>query len=168
VEARVDKKIELQVSGLGIVLYSPSSAGSIPKGFNFLSNGYKTVEQVQAHIQKGTIIGFGTGSPGIYVLEFHAGYPLEEYVQSCEFKLRLGLKCIEGQVCVRDLYDLLEWDPVCPEQQILSLEEGYYHLTICSNTPPSGVRGDFQRIDLFFQKLDEMPQLATNWIPSFG
>lgn len=158
--------IKLEISGIGIVFYSPAATQHIVEGTNFLSSGYTTEDQVQFHIQQGSIVGFCTGSPGIFTLRFHPAYPDDDYLHKCEFKLRLGLHCIGGIVCFRDLYDLLDWRATCPPGQILTLEDGFYHVTLCSDVPDSGILGDGQEINVYLQKLDALPDLSTHGIPT--
>src|SRR6266540_2042975 len=151
-------EITLDISGLGIVFHSPQAAKHIAEGSDYLTSNYMTDQQVQSHIQKGSIVGFGTGSPGIYVLKFHSGYPDDTYLQKCEFKLRLGLECRGGLVCFRDLYELMDWRADCPITQTLKLDDGFYHVTLCSTRPASGVLGDNQEIQFYLHKLEEFPR----------
>src|SRR5437016_5156169 len=116
-------RINLDISGLGIIFHSPKVAEHISDGQDYFTSNYTTEAQVQSHIQDGTIVGFGTGSPGTFILEFHTGYPDEGFLQRCDFKLRLGLRCVGGCVCFRDLYDLLDWHADCPEEQTIELED---------------------------------------------
>ena len=160
------KEITLEIVGVGIVFHSPKSAEHIPEGADYLSAMYTTEQQVQSHIQKGSIVGFGTGSPGTFILKFHSGYPDEDFIEQCEFKLRLGLHCRGGIVCFRDLYELMDWRTTCPVKQCIELQDGYYHVTLCSNTPPSGTLGDNQLIDVYLQKLDAFPKLSKEGIPT--
>jgi hypothetical protein len=156
----------LDISGMGIVFYSPRFAAHIVEGSDYLTSNYTSEQQVQSHIQKGTIVGFGTGSPGTFILTLHSGYPDEDYLQRCEFKLRLGLHCAGGLVCFRDLFDLLQWRAACPRGQLVELEDGFYHVTLCSNLPESGILGDNQTIDMYLQKLDSFPKLAKQGVPT--
>jgi hypothetical protein len=160
------KKIELDISGLGIIFYSPLNANHIKDGEDYLSKSYTREEDVQSHIQKGTIVGFGTESPGKFNLEIFEGYPSNSIFISSEFKLRLGLNCIGRKICFRDLYDLMEWHSSCPEEQILELNNGIYRITLCSNAPSSGILGDDQMIKIYFEKLNEFPKLSTHGIPT--
>lgn len=161
-----EKQIRLEITGIGIVFYSPSSAAHIKQGEDYLSSEYTSEHQVQTHIQKGSLVGFGTGSPGVFVLRFHSGYPTDDALERCEFTLRLGLQCVGGEVCFRDLYDLMDWNPNCPQTQILELEDGVYHVTLCSHLPPSGTLGDNQVIDVYLNKLDQFPLLTNEGIPT--
>jgi hypothetical protein len=160
------KQMILDIAGLGIVFHSPIFAKHIPQGADYLKSSYTTEQQVQAHIQKGTIVCFGTGTPGTFILTFHAGYPDEDFLQSCEFKLRLGLHCSGGVVCFRDLYELMDWRADCPAERTLELDDGFYHVTLCSNPPESGVLGDNQEVLVYLEKLAEFPRLAKQGIPS--
>jgi hypothetical protein len=158
--------LELTIAGPGILFYSPAMLPPIRPRSNYLRSNYLTVEQVQAHIQMGTLIGFSTGSSGRFFLEFYSGYPLEAELEGHPFKLRLGLHCKGGVVCFRDLYDLAVWQPQCPDSQVRRLPDGLYHVTVTSTLPPSGLLGDDQRILIHFQKLEQFPTVANNWIPS--
>lgn len=160
------REMTLDVSGLGIVFHSPQAAKHIAERSDYLASNYTTERQVQSHIQKGSIVGFGTGSPGTFILKFHSGYPDENYLHKCDFKLRLGLECRGGLVCFRDLYELMDWRADCPSKQTLELADGYYHVTLCSNRPASGVLGDDQEIQFYLQKLGEFPRLAKEGVPT--
>lgn len=155
----------LDVSGLGIVMYSPSSASHISPGEDYLASHYLTAEQVQPHIQAGTLVGFGTGSPGTFLLRLRSGYPTDARLTACEHKLRLGVRVKDRTLCFRDLYDLMDWAPSCPEDQTLEIEDGWYHVTLSSDAPASGVLGDRQVIEVHLARLDAMPRLAAQGIP---
>lgn len=150
------KVIAMRIAGLGIVFHSPKWTDQISEGADYLSSNYMTEHQVQAHIQKGTIVGFGTGSSGDFELRLHIGYPNEAALQAADFKLRLGLTCAGGCICFRDLCELMDWKRSCSPERIVQLDDGFYHVTLCSNLPQSGIIGDDQVIDVFFQ----------NWIYS--
>ena len=156
----------LDVAGLGIVFHSPQAAGHIAEGADYLTSHYMTEQQVQSHIQKGSIVGFGTGSPGTFLLKFHRGYPDENFRQKYKYALRLGLDCRGGVVCFRDLYELMDWRSHCAPEQMLELEDGYYHVTLCTNPPDSGILGDNQEIQCYLEKLDEFPELTREGIPT--
>lgn len=163
---RAQKNIELDIDGLGIIFYSPFAAAHIAEGEDYLSSHYSNEEQVQPHIQSGTIVGFGTGSPGRFSISVASGYPSNDTLRSCEYKLRLGIQVRGKTVCVRDLYDLMEWSAHCPSDQTFNLDDGYYHITLCSNRPPSGIVGDGQKIEAYFNKLPAMPALDKIGVPT--
>jgi hypothetical protein len=159
------QEISLGTVSTGIVFYSPAAASDIQGGEDYLTNHYSTPEDVIPHLLKGTLVGFGTAEPGWFILRFHDGYPDEAEIKHCEFKLRLGLRCVGGLVCFRDLFDLHEWKQTCPPEQTLKLPDGYYHVTLCSDRPASGLLGDGQVIDIYLQPLPEFPRLKYTGIP---
>ena len=158
--------MELDISGLGIIFYSPAHAGHIGEGEDYLTSSYLTDQDVQRHVQAGTIVGFATGTPGRFVLNFISGRAPDEALMKAEFLLSLPLACVGGRVCVRDLYDLLDWEAECPEEQVIHVEDGYYRLLLCSDTPTSGVLGDGQEIDVYFEPWDQLPELVEEGIPT--
>lgn len=160
------KQISLDIAGLGIIFYSPRSASHIPEGADYFASNYQTDQQVQAHIQNGSIVGFCTGTSGQFRIAFYDGYPSDDLIRDSEFKLRLGLHCEDGVVCFRDLYDLMDWRSECPAGQTLELSNGLYHVTLCSNAPESGILGDNQQIDFYLQPLDAFPRLSKVGVPT--
>lgn len=166
--ARPLATMKLQIYGLGIVMYSPAAVAHIAQGDNYLESHYLRDEDVQEHLQKGSLVGFGTGSPGRYRMRFHADYPAPSTSAQYDHRLRLGLVVAGGVICVRDLYDLLEWDSACPRGQSLEVSDGIYHVTVCTKVPASGILGDDQVIDVFLQPLDRFPSLQRTGIPTLS
>jgi hypothetical protein len=163
---QVGESMSLDVAGLGILFYSPEVMVAVAEGTDYLEDNYTTEEQVQSHIQRGTLVGFATGSPGRFALEFYEGYPNDEVLATSRYKLRLGLRCTGGVVYFRDLYDLLDWRHECPTEQQLQLEDGVYHVTLCSSLPASGILGDNQVIEFYLKKLSQFPALGKQGIPT--
>ena len=64
-----------------------------------------------------------------------------------------------------DVFWLMEWSTECPEEQILKVTPGYYHITLCTKCPESGTWGDKQTIYVYLNKLDEMPELTWEEVP---
>jgi len=157
--------MRLSIQGLGIIFYSPFAAEHIRKGEDYLNKRYLKPEDVVPHILAGTVVGFGTGSPGTFELRFRAGYPSDDELESHDCKLRLGLEVRDETLCVRDLYDLLRWQRRCPDGQRLTLADGYYHVTLVSSAPPSGILGDDQVIDVYLNPLSTMPSLKYDGVP---
>jgi hypothetical protein len=158
--------ISLEIVGLGIILYSPSSASHIAVGQDYFESSYSTESDVQSHVQAGTIVGFGTGSPGRFLLRMHQQSPPPAIVTASEFVLRLGILVLDDAICLRDLYDLMHWSPRCPDGQRYAIPNGTYRVTLTSNMPESGVLGDDQVIDVFFERWDRMPELSPSGIPT--
>ncbi len=60
----------------------------------------------------------------------------------------------------------MEWAPECPASQTFALADGYYRVTLCSDVPASGILGDEQAIDVYFERWEEMPAVAAEGIPT--
>lgn len=164
--AVIGETISLATTGLGIVFYSPAFMADVPPGSDFLAAHFMTEDDVQKFVQQGTVVGFSTGTPGTYLLEFHLGVPEDDELRSSQYKIRLGLKCEGSVVHFRDLYDLLDWSPDCPASQKLHLNDGFYLVTLCSNRPASGTLGDGQVIRCFLQPMEEFPRISSRGIPT--
>ena len=163
----IDKAIIVEISGLGIILYSDFAVSHIGEGDDYFSSNYQTPQQVVQHIREGTIVGFSTSSSGRFILKFKSGYPNASEIGSSEFKLRLAIEVRDGRICIRDLYDLMDWSAKCPDDQHIEVRNGFYHVTLCGNIPDTGILGDDQEIYIYLNKLDNMPILKYDGVPVF-
>jgi len=157
--------IDLQIAGFGIIIYSPSSAAHIAEGENYYEKHYEFDVDVQRHIQAGSIVGFGTGTAGDFMLDIREGYPDREMIDRSEFKLRLAIRNTDGCIIFRDIFSLLKWKPAVPESQVFRQPAGIYHITLCSSTPRTRVLGDFQTIYVYFNRLEVFPRLGNVGVP---
>lgn len=157
--------LTLEIDGLGIIVYAPSSASHIGEGEDYFTPHYMGEDEVQRHIQEGSIVAFATSSPGTYHLTVRAGYPPQEELAAADFKLRLAVRS-DGRLVFRDLFDLMEWTAEYPAEHSLAVPEGIYHVTLMSDRPASGVLGDDQQIAVYLQPLEQFPELARQGIPT--
>ena len=160
------KTFRLDIAGLGIIFYSPFAAASISEGADYLENAFSDPDMVEQQAIEGRIVGVSTRTPGRFFIEMYSGYPDDGLVEEQDFKLRLGVEVRDRRLCVRDIFDLLKWESRCPAAQELELDDGFYHITLLSNEPPSGVMGEDQLIKVYLQKLQEMPKLRYNGVPT--
>ena len=79
--------------------------------------------------------------------------------------IRLALEVRGGSLQFCDLFWLSSWNADFPQEQKLSLPDGYYHITVCTRRPESGYWGDDQMICLYFNKREEMPELIWPGVP---
>ncbi|MEW4455458.1 hypothetical protein AB1L30_22505 [Bremerella sp. JC817] len=158
------KTILLETSGLGIIFYSPGSVAHIEQGDDYFGRHYMEAHDVERHVREGSIVGFCTGTAGNFELRILRDAPDLEATDE-EFQLRLALNCQGGRVCFRDLNDLADWETDCPKSQQLLLEDGIYEVTITSNTPASGILGDHQVVDIYFERVESLPQLRLRGAP---
>ena len=111
------------------------------------------------------LTAFCTGSPGLFRIRFIDGPPNADDVQVADFKLRLGLWGRDGTICLRDLYDLMDWSNECPPEQCLAVVDGWYRLTVFSSRPVSGILGNDQVINVNLEPVANKPQLRWEGVP---
>lgn len=160
------KQIILRIQGLGIILYSDFAVKDIDDEEDYLSESYDNPQQVAEHVNNGTIVGFCTGSPGTYILDIKEGYPSEQEMRISDLKLQLGIEVRDKRICFKDLYELMEWDSN-RDVNFINVENGYYLITLCGNTPASGIVGDDQLINIYLTKMESMPELNFTGVPMF-
>jgi hypothetical protein len=159
------REMSLDISGLGFILYSPPAVKGIPAGSDFLQEHFSAPADVAAHVMACQLTAFCTGTPGSFRLRFSTGPRDESAVAASDYALRLGLQVHNGIVCVRDLYDLMNWSPGCPDEQTLAIADGWYRLTVFTTRPQSGILGDGQVIDIHLEEMTEKPQLRWEGVP---
>ncbi len=164
-QRKIYHDVELEIDGMGLVLYSPGAVKNLVEGENFFEKDYSMPQQVSAHIKKGDIVGFCTGSGGRFHIKFREGYPSEEISKKYPISIRLGLDVSGGKIAIIDLFWLMEWSQECPEEQQIEVEDGIYHLTILTAQPDSGIWGDDQEISIYLNKMDKMPELTWEGVP---
>jgi hypothetical protein len=158
--------VDLEISGLGIILYSPPAVAHIVPGADYFEEHFWQPNAVAEHVMAGQLTAFGTGSPGRFELRFFVGAPDEWELQSATCKLRLGLQVHGGLICVRDVYDLMDWHPACPPSQQVPTADGWYRLTVYSSPPPSGIIGDGQVVCIYLEPVAGKPALRWEGVPS--
>jgi hypothetical protein len=160
------REVALDISGLGFILYSPPAVSHISEGSDYLQEHFWQPEDVARHVMDCQLTTFCTGTPGSFRLRLHDGPRDEQAVDASEFKLRLGLEVHDGVICIRDLYDLMQWSAECPASQQLPMADGWYRLTVYSSPPASGILGDNQVIDIHLEPMREKPKLRYEGVPS--
>lgn len=156
----------MDIEGLGIIFYSLSSVKEIEDGEDYLSEHYIEPEDVLNHIYNGTLVGFGTGSPGRFQLNLFVGpAPLLEE-SNPDFSLKLGIQVSDNKIYLNDLYVLMYWEKDHFNVPFLELESGSYEVAVDSWRPSSGYIGDNQKINMYFTKVDRLPKLKYNGVPT--
>ena len=161
----IEKDMDLMLDGMGIVFFSPETTKDIEVGYDFFDAEYQEPEDVARHLQKGDVVGFCTGTGGDFTLKFREGYPSEEVLGEYPLWIRLGIELKDGKMCVADLFDTMDWPGATPDEQIVETEPGFYHLTVGTKRPESGIWGDYQTICVYMNKLEEMPKLKWEGVP---
>jgi hypothetical protein len=157
--------MNLCISGVGIIFYSPWGVAHIPAGANYLETSFMEATDVSRQVNSGQIAAFCTGTPGDFEVHFPSGSLDEEAVRTAEFKVRLALEVRDGCVCFRDLYELLVWNPEEPPDQQLEVANGFYRVTVYSSTPEHGVLGEEQQIYVHFERQSEAFAVHHEGVP---
>ena len=160
------RELTVDISGLGFILYSPPAVTHIAERSDYLEKHFRQPQDVARHVMDCQLTAFCTGTPGSFRLRFHDGPRDEQAVAAADFKLRLGLEVHHGVICVRDLYDLMQWSAECPPSQKLQTADGWYRLTVYTSRPPSGILGDDQVIDIHLETMHEKPKLRWEALPT--
>lgn len=158
--------LEMQIEGMGFVLYSKGAVLNIKEGDNFFDREFASPEQVASHIRRGDIVGFNTGSGGTYNIKFRTGYPSKKIDDEYPISIRLAIDVKGGEISIIDLFWLMEWSDECPAEQRISVDDGIYHLTISTAKPRSNIWGDHQDIYIYLNKLETMPELTWTGVPA--
>lgn len=162
------QEINLSITGLGVIIYSPFATTAITEGEDFLTSHFWQPEKVAEHVNACQLSAFCTGSPGKFRLNLIDGIYPEDDIRNAIAKIRLGIEVRDQTLCFRDLYDLMEWTSACPSEQVISIPTGYYLLTVFTQLPESGVLGDNQMITIHFQAVQSRPVLAWNGVPDLS
>ena len=161
----VESDIMITIEGMGIVFCSERVASSYEQDYDVFNNEFSRPEQVAKHVLKGDITGFCTGSGGTYTLHFRDGYPDTSVKEIYDTMARLGIEIRGGTMNIYDLFELMEWNNNCPNDRKLRIEDGFYHITLCTCRPTSGIIGDNQEIYVYLNRLDSMPILKYSGVP---
>jgi hypothetical protein len=97
--------------------------GNVAPGTNFLTEEFTQPVQIAAHIKKGDITAFCTGTGGDFDLHFLTGYPFAEVLQAYPVSIRLGLHVQGGSVQFCDLFWLSNWNTDFPQDQVDAMRE---------------------------------------------
>lgn len=157
--------MNISIEGMGMIFYSQGAVSEIHNGDDFFHKDYETPQQVAAHLSKGDIVGFCTGSGGEYLLKFRYGYPSQDIDKEYPITIRLAINIDGGNLYVDDLFSLLEWNSDYDSKHKLLLDDGIYHITLCTNKPKSGIWGDNQVIYVYLNRLETMPKLMWTGVP---
>ncbi|MBU3075513.1 hypothetical protein [Clostridium estertheticum] len=163
----INKDIEIEISGLGIIMYSDFAVQSILEGEDYFIESYQTPQQVAKHVNEGSIVGFCTSSEGNYILKVRSGYPIQKKIEDAEFKITLGIEVRDKRICIRDLYDLMRWNKKCNYNQIIELDNGFYNVILYGDIPETNVIGDNQIIYVYLNRTDAIPDLRYDGVPIF-
>jgi hypothetical protein len=157
----------ISIAGLGMILYSPFAVRHIAAGEDYLQRAFWQPEDVAAHVNGCQLTGFCTGSSGDFNLVIYDTRLDKVASDAAEFRVKLGLEVRDGEVIIRDLYHLMDWDEECAGEGCVRVpcRDGYYRILAYTSAPESGILGDEQTIYLHFQRVRSRPVLNCQGVP---
>jgi len=164
-QIELNKDIEIEIEGLGLVLHSGEMNKNIPEGYDFLKNNFWNPSDVAAQVNSGKLVGFCTGSPGTYILKFRSGVPDAEINEKYNVGKMLWIKIDNNKLYIRDLYDLLEWHKQIDEKYILDIKNGNYFMFLNTRMPDSNIIGDNQEIYIHLLPTGYKPSIEVSGVP---
>lgn len=160
------QQFQLDITGLGIIFYSPHAVRHIEEGELYLQEHYWAPQDVVRHVYEGSIVGVATGTPGIFHLNIYQDTQPDIDELRPDYALKLCLKVTEHTVYFRDLYVLQRWEKMNETGIKVEMEDGNYEVIVCSWIPESGTLGDHQQIDFYFNRTAELPKLRYEGVPA--
>lgn len=160
-------EIDLDIAGIGLIIYSEAELPNISIGSDFLQSQFMTEDQIFHFLQLGKLMGISTGTPGFFLIKcFIVDSADETNSHSSEFIAHGYVFVSDQSVCIRDLYDLMEWQAELNERQKVNLPNGHYHVVVTSRTPETGILGDNQVVHIYFIKKNSVHVLDFTGIPA--
>lgn len=160
-----NKKEEIEIDGLGFIIYSEGATNHIKENENYLENSFTRGKDVIGSINRGEIIGISTGSSGECVFEFREGEPKPNFYENHDFAFQVPLNVEGGKIIIRDLYDLLNWTKEVPSNQVLEVEDGLYSIIVVGSLQDVDYCLRTKDIYLFLVKDDDAFMAQWNEIP---
>lgn len=161
----LNNKVHLDIDGMGIVFFSAQTMKYVAPETNFLSTEFTQPSQIADHIKKGDITAFCTGSSGSFDICFLMGYPTADMLEKFPVSIRLALDVQGGSIQFCDLFWLSKWNTDFPKDQVISMPDGFYDVTVCTRLPESGYWGEDQTILMYFNKVGALPDLSWTGVP---
>ena len=123
-----DQIVELRSPGLQILMYSPPAVRQLEDGCDYARN-FPDGKDVVDYMNECRICAIGTRWPmRDYWLHFSSTMDHAVIARASDHVL-LGLEVTKRQLCVRGGDDLFKWDPKCPDEQLVTLDDGIYMVT---------------------------------------
>ncbi len=120
----IEKDIEINIDGMGLVLYSSEAMKYVCEGENFFQKEFSTPQKVAEHIGKGDIVGFNTGTSGSFNIKVREGYPNNTLDKQFPISIRLAIEVKGNKLSIIDLFWLMDWCDDVPEEQQVWVKEG--------------------------------------------
>lgn len=156
-----DQIVELASPGLQILMFSPFAVGEMEAGRDYAAK-FPDGRDLIDHMNECRLLALGTRWPQReYWLHFSSSMDHTVIARASDHAL-FGVEVRGQQLCVRGGDDLFEWQPRCPDEQLVTIEDGFYMVT--AMMLPVAV-GEAVRIYLHFAPAPAPPELGYADIP---
>jgi hypothetical protein len=123
-----DQIVELQNPGLQIMLYSPGEVRELEDGCDYARH-FPDGRDIVDYMNECRLGAIGTRWPvRDYWLHFSSTMDHAVIARASDHVM-LGLEVTDGQLCIRGGDDLFRWNSRCPDEQVITLDNGVYMVT---------------------------------------
>ena len=156
-----DQVVELNSPGLWLLLYSPFAVKELEEGGDYrrrFPDGRDLVDYVNACRFGAIALRFPTQDHWLHL----SATMDQSVIARASDHVRLGVEVWDHQLCVRGGDDLFSWQRACPDEQLITLDNGLYNVTACM-VPHDGAGP--VRIYLHFASTFALPELGYHRVP---
>ena len=123
-----DQVVELRKPGLQILLYSPGVVRELEEGVDY-ARKFPDGKDLIDYMNECRLGAIGMRWPtSDYWLHFSATMDHSVIARASDH-VRLGIEVSDQQLCIRGGDDLFAWRRRCPEEQLITLDNGIYDVT---------------------------------------
>ena len=156
-----DQIVELTSPGLQILLCSPRAVRDLEDGGDYARH-FPDGKDIVDYMNECRICAIGTRWPSReYWLHFSSTMDHAVIARASDHVL-FGVEVNDSQLCVRRGDDLFEWRGKCPDEQLVTLDDGIYLVTAIM--VPHGGDGPV-RIYFHFASTFARPELGYDRVP---
>jgi hypothetical protein len=160
-----DQVVELANPGLHILVFSPEVLADLDNGGDYARH-FPDGKDLVDYVNECRMAAIGVRWPQAeYWLHFSSTMD-HSVIRRASDHVRLGIEVRGGQLSVRAGDDLFRWSKRCPDDQLVSLDDGFYEMTACM-MPEEDARS--LRIYLHLAQRAARPELGYQYVPElFG
>jgi hypothetical protein len=131
-----DQIVELARPGLHLLFFSPALMTELEEGVDYARH-FPDGKDLVDYVNECRLGAIGLRWPNRdYWLHFSSTMD-HAVIRRASDHVRLGVEVAGGQLCLRAGDDLFSWSARCPDEQLISLDDGIYEITACM-TPDEG------------------------------
>lgn len=154
-----DQIVELANPGIHILLFSPALV-DLEEGADY-ARRFPDGKDLVDYVNECRLAAIGVRWPRAeYWLHFSSTMD-HSVIRRASDHVRLGIEIVGGQLGVRAGDDLFRWSRRTPEEQLITLEDGFYEVTACMMPEQDGAL----RIYVHLARCPARPELGYQHVP---